>query len=223
MIVSQQRAFVFVHIPKNGGTAFRSLLAPYHDYPREFWWVQNTDFLQLPLDHGHLRSWEVQMFYAEVWSMMERSRTLCFFRNPAERFVSALYEHFKLFRHDIDLPSLPWEEQQRVARQFAKEFELALALTSHFFVHFSPQTWFTHLHDRRVVETIVPLIDGFDAFRAAAIFLALPDIGPHARSLPQRDPRDLLGEEMLDRVKDLYRTDYEFCATSDHLKPLLLP
>ncbi len=223
MIISRARSFVFVHIPKNGGTVFRSLLAPYHDYPREFWWLQQTEFLDLPLDHGHLRSWEIQMFYPEVWDIIGKSRTLCFFRNPAERYVSALYEHYKLFRQETDLPALPWPEQQRIARQFTSDFDIRTALSGHFRVHFSPQTWFTHLHDRRVVEMVLPLIDGFDAFRAAAMFLGLPDIGPQGRIAPQRDPGDLLGDELLARVQTFYRADYEFCAAHDPLKPLLTP
>ena len=223
MIVSRSRSFVFVHIPKNGGTAFRSMISVFHDHKQEFWWVKPTGFLNMSLDHGHLRSWEVQMFYPDVWALMKQTQTLCFFRNPAERFVSAVYEHFKLFRQTVDLPALPWSEQQRITREFTREIDFRETLQNSFYVHFSPQTWFTHLHNERVVQTVLPLIDGFDAFRAAAMVLRLPDIGPNIRTAPHRQPEDLLGEELLARVKSFYRADYEFCAANDHLRSLLKP
>ena len=223
VIVSRSRSFVFVHIPKNGGTAFRSMLAAYHDHPQEFWWVKPTDYLDMTLDHGHLRSWEVQMFYPDVWELMSRVRTLCFFRNPAERFVSAIYEHFRLFRQDVDLPGLAWPEQCRVAREFAETVTLRDALQNVFLIHFSPQTWFTHHHGEPVVNTVVPLIDGLDALRTAAVILQVADTGPSPRTAPQREPADLLGADFLPHLREMYSADYAFCDANDHLRPLSVP
>lgn len=223
MIVSRTRSFVFVHIPKNGGTSFRSMIAQYHDYPQEFWWIKQTGYLGVHLDHAHLRSWEIQLFYPDVWEQMKHSKTLCFFRNPAERYVSAIYEHFRQFRPGVGLSDLAWPEQQRIAQDFTRTLNVAEAFWNPTLIHFSPQTWFTHLNARPVVENIVPLLDGFDAFRAAALFLNLPDTGPIARGVPARHPGDILGRDLLERVREMYLEDYELCRSAEHLQKLATP
>jgi hypothetical protein len=223
MIVSRARNFVFVHVPKNGGTAFRSALTCYHDYPVEFWHTRHTEFLGIELDHAHLRSWEVRTFYPDVWTLMQGMQTLCFFRNPAERFVSAIYEHFRIFRQNVGLEALPWPEQQAVARDFASSVNMRDVFGNRFMVHFSPQTWFTHLNRQRVIKTIIPLIDDFDALRAARMMLGVPDIGPTPRTAPPRDPADLLGDNLLGHVKGMYRDDYAFCEATDNLRSLARP
>ena len=223
MIVSKSRQFVFVHIPKTGGTAFRAELAPYHDHGEEFWWVKQTPFLNTTLDHGHLRSWEVRTFYPDVWAAMKTMQTLCFFRNPAERFVSAIYEHFRLFRQHVSLENLAWEEQKQVVREFGESVDLQEVVVNVFMVHFSPQTWFTHLNKQRVVRSVVPMLDGFDALRAAAVMLGVADTGPSTWTASPRNPRELLGDELLQRVRHMYAADYAFCAECEHLQPLLYP
>ena len=220
MILSYKQSFAFVHIPKNGGTAFREHVAKYHDHPQEFWWVKPTDYLGLKVDHGHLKTWEIRIFYPDVWQFLKTSRTLCFFRNPAERFVSAIYEHHRLFRQNVDLEGLSWPEQQRVAQEFAWALNMAEVVWNPFLVHFSPQTWFTHLNGAPIVKQMIPLIDGFDAFRTAALSLGLADIGPAPKTRPPRNPLDLLGRELLDRVRDQYRDDYAFCRSQEHLRML---
>ena len=223
MIVSRVRSFVFVHIPKAGGTSFRSLIQPYHDYSTDFWWVRKTSYLGVSLDHAHLRSWEVMIFYPDVWEIMQSSTTICFFRNPAERFVSAVYEHFRQFKPSVGLSELPWREQQAVAREFTQSIDLERVFWDPTLIHFSPQTWFTHLRGQQVVKTIFPLIEGFDAFRAAGLILGLPDLGPTPNSAPARNPIDLLGEELLGRVRRLYEDDYALCGSADHLRALATP
>ena len=223
MIISHKRSFVFIHIPKNGGTMFRTLISGYHDDPREFWWVRNTDYLNLSVDHGHLKSWEIRIFYPDVWRLLKSSRTLCFFRDPAERFVSAIYEHFRLFRPEGDLQNHSWLDQQRLAREFTFALNLQEVFWNPLLVHFSPQTWFTHLNGRLVVKEIIPLIEGFDAFRAAALSLGLPDIGPAPKTAPNRDPVAFLGDAAIQRVRDIYRDDYAFCRSQAHLSALAGP
>ena len=224
MIISHERSFLFVHIPKCGGTAFRRLISDYHDHPTVFWDIQYTGFLDLPLDHAHLRTWELQMFYPAVFELLKVRRSLCFFRNPVERYVSAVYEHFRQFRPWVALPTLPWAEQQRIVGEFTALIDPRMSLADVSYVHFSQQTWFTHLNGERLVGTILPLLPGFDAFRAALMVLELPDSrDPDEAVRPGRDAVELLGPDMLARVRELYETDYAFCERTPHLAGLMSP
>jgi hypothetical protein len=196
------------------------MLHNYNDDPRHFWGIQRTQFLDLLLDHAHLRTWELQIFFPDIIPTMRELRSVCFFRNPVSRFVSAIYEHHTQYRPEVQLPSLPWSEQQRVARSFTRDFEIHQAFSTLDYIHFSPQTWFTHLGKERLVKTIIPLVNGFDAFRAARMFLELPDHIEHEHARPSRDAEDLLGRDLIERVRRLYEADYEFCLDHDHLRPL---
>jgi hypothetical protein len=190
----------------------------------KFWDVQYTEFLDLPLDHAHLRTWELQMFYPAVFELLEQTRSLCFFRNPVQRYVSAVYEHFRQFRPDTVLAALPWSDQQRIVRDFTALIDPRMSLAEMSYIHFSQQTWFTHLNGRRLVATVLPLLDGFDAFRAALMLLELPDkLLADEPARAGRDAVDLLGPDMIARVHELYEADYAFCAQTPHLAGLTLP
>ena len=221
MIISRSRGFAFVHVPKCGGTRFRYHLHSYNDDPRDFWGVQRTQFLNIPLDFAHLRAWELQIFFPDVIEFLRDARSVCFFRNPVDRFVSAVFEHYAQHRPEIGLAALSWSDQQAEVRRFTAGFELDQAFADFRYVHFSPQTWFTHLAGRRVVKTIIPMIDGFDAFRAAMILLELPDfLGNNRPARPKAG--DLLGRSLVDRVRAAYEADYQFCSAHDHLRALTL-
>ena len=73
----------------------------------------------------------------------------------------------------------------------------------------------------RLVRIMIPMIDGFDAFRAAMVILELPDFLGNSRPT-QRDAGELLGHDLIERIRAAYDADYQFNSMHDHLKALAL-
>jgi hypothetical protein len=223
VIISRARSFVVIDNPGSISPSLRAALRPYHDDPVAFEGTRPTAYLDLPLDHAHLRSWELQMCYPDTFELMRGLRSLAFFCNPAERFVDAVLAFHDVHQPALDLREAPEATRQAAVRAFAAAFEVNAALADPRLVGFSPQTWFTHLHRERLARTVLPLHAGVDAYGAALMMLELPPHpDTHAPNQPPEAP-SLLGDELLARVRALYREDYEFCASADQLCPLLSP
>ena len=222
MIVSHHRSFVFIHNPKCSGKLFRDEVSAYHDDDRLFWGIQTPALLSVELDFAHLRLWEMQAVCPDIFDMVRTRRSLMFFRNPVERYVSAVFEHFAQYRAEADLRSQPLEVQKKIVRDFTAGLTIKQVLEDYRYVHFSVQRWFSHLGPHRAVNAIVPLLIGFEACRTAFTILELPD-----RCIDM-DPRrtraaEILGDAMLGRVRDFYAADYRLCQELDHLSALSEP
>ena len=222
MIISYRRHFSFIHVPKCAGKAFREVVQPFHDHPVTFWDIQKAPKLNILLDFAHLRCWEVDILFPDVIAFLNGCRSLAFIRNPAERYVSAVYEHFSQHRPEVGLAYMPFADQRDVIRDFTRSFRLEASLGDRRYVHFSPQRWFTHLYERQVVRHLLPLTAEGNTLSAGLALLEIPDREPAQGSARQLDPDAILGADLLAKVRSLYAIDYDLCESLDHLRPLAL-
>ena len=223
MIISQSRNFVFVHTPKCAGRTFRQFVDPYHDYPFLFWYRRQSAFLNIELDYAHLRAWEVNILFPDVFQMLLQSRSLTFFRDPAERYLSAIYEHFDQYRPEVRLPAQPIERQKELIREFSAEIRPEMAITDPRYVHFSPQKWFTHMGDTRVVKYILPLKHDYDAVGAAFGIFGIDDKRTDKSTARKVDVADMLGEKVIQQTYRMYAQDWEIWVIIAPLNPFQFP
>jgi len=81
-MVSHDRRFVFLHIPKTAGTTVRRALGGFLEPVRSTW---------LGDDYKHMTAQRVRQLYGE--QVLERYFKFCFVRNPWERMVSFYAYH----------------------------------------------------------------------------------------------------------------------------------
>ncbi len=222
MIVSHARRFIFFHNPKCAGMSFREALDPYHDDPFKFWGIYPAPFFRNSLDHSHIRLWELQQLFPHVFACAESYASVIFARNPWDRFVSAIDEHFKKFQPKIPLRDLPPEDQTRVVEQFIDQLlGIANITTNWTFVHFSPQLWQIAIGQRIVPRHIIPMSAGGDFFGRAYEALGLPPADVPWRNQSPTRMAHLLDSPKVDRfVRNFYALDLEFFQGRQDLAPL---
>jgi hypothetical protein len=223
MIVSHARRFIFFHNPKCAGTSMRAALAAYHDDPFTFWGIFPAPFFRNNIDHTHLRLWEMQVLFPHLIAAAQTYRSVIFVRNPYQRFLSALDEHFKKFQAHIPLATMPAADQTRTIEAFiAKALNIALITTNFRFIHFSPQLWFIRLGDRDVPRNVLAMDD-----RGMFISRAFECLGlePGDMTLENPSQLDLLhtlaSPKVAGFVRDFYAPDFEFFAAVPQLAHLV--
>jgi len=225
LIVSNGRKFVFLHNPKAAGTAFRSAIAMHHDYPTMFWGVVHHPSVNCEIDLAHLRAWELPVVAPEVFAALDDFTGLVFVRDPLPRFLSACAEHFRNFRPDEGFSQRRPETQRRlICRLIRTDLTTAAVHGDHRYIHFSPQRWFTHLGERRIIRHILPLRSGDEDFGPAFALLGLPPAPSDRQNRSVgADWQALVCPEILAFVHAFYRMDYEMLAADPALRSLLPP
>ena len=219
MIVSHARRFIFFHNPKCADMSFREALDPYHDDPFKFWGVYSAPFCRNVLDHSHFRLWELQQLFPKVFGCAEDYASVIFVRNPWDKFVSAVDEHFKKFQPTIPIRDLPPADQTRVVEQFTDRLlNIANITTNWTFVHCSPQLWQIAIGSRIVPRHIIPMGQGDDFFaRAFEVLGLLVMAAPWRNQSPTRMAHILDSPKVDQFVRSFYALDLEFFRSGPDL------
>lgn len=146
MIISDGRRFVFVHIPKCGGTSVRKLLIPYKS-PHEGLGGAVGD---------HRPLYSLERDHPVIWGKLTRYSSFAIVRRPESRFFSCVMQRL------IDFSD--------IANPTVAEYRRACAADAAFlaqnpdsrdwpdeYVHFIPQTEYVFCGDRQIVRCIFPL------------------------------------------------------------------
>ena len=214
MIISHTHKFIFFHNPKCAGTSFRAALAPYHDDPFTFWGIFNAPYFRNVIDHTHLRLWEMEAQFPDIYEKTHEYNSIVFVRSPYARFLSAMSEHLKKFWPAIDIQAMtPLQRSQTVEVFIAKILNISRIITDWRFIHFSPQIWYLTLGKHQVPRHIVPMLEkNPDAFAKQGLaVLGLPDrIVPHYNPSPV-DLYAALGSSAVRAfIQDFYEDDFAF-------------
>jgi hypothetical protein len=221
MIVSHVNKFIFFHNPKCAGTSFRDVLKPYHDDEFIFWGIFYSPYFRNHIDHTHLRLWEMQAQFPRIFACTETYNSVIFVRDPYARFLSAVNEHFKKFRPQIDLASMPPERRIEVVEAFVRQvLDIARITTDWRFVHFSPQLWYLCLGNRIVPRHVVPM-GGDDSFAQEALsLLGLPSLPvPRHNPSPIDLTLSLTSPIVRGFVQQLYAADFAYLRADARLAP----
>lgn len=222
MIVSHANRFIFFHNPKCAGTSFRDTLRPYHDDKFTFWGIFHSPYFKNHIDHTHLRLWEMQAQFPQVFACAKSYNSVIFVRNPYARFLSAVNEQIKKFQPQINLAPMSPRQRVEVVEAFIRQgLSIARITTDWRFIHFSPQFWYLRLGDRAIPRHVIPM-GSDDAFaREALSVLGLPDL-PVPRHNPS--PIDLtpaLASPIVTGfVREFYADDFAYFRADARLAPL---
>lgn len=222
MIVSHRNKFIFFHNPKCAGTSFRDALKPYHDDPFTFWGIFYAAYFRNRIDHTHLRLWEMQAQFPDIFACTDTYNSVIFVRNPRERFLSAVNEHMKKFQPHVDLAAMqPARRAQEVERFLRHDLTIARIITDWRFIHFSPQLWYIRLGSRIVPRHIVPM-DAAGRFAAeGAALLGVPDLAmPHHNPSPIDLSAALESPVVTRFIDNFYADDIAFLRADPRLAAL---
>ena len=222
MIVSHARRFIFFHNPKCAGMSFRDILKPYHDDAFSFWGIYTAPYFRNQIDHSHLRLWELHAQFPRIFECAQSYNTVIFVRNPYERFLAALNEHFKKFQEQIDLAAMTPEQRASVVEQFMQKLlHISRITTDWRFVHFSPQTWFLRVGNTTVPRHVIPMDNGGAFARSALAELGLPIVEtPWTNRSPVDLSAVLRSPSVRNFVEQFYADDFAFFRANPALARL---
>ena len=149
----------------------------------------------------------------ELWELLPQIRTAIFVRDPLRRFISACFEHQRVFAGK-DLPTWRRDKQQVAIRSIVDRLTPATIGSDFRYVHFTPQRDFVYLDDRRIVQHVVGISDiaaGFDALGVPRV--PLKSLNRSPEMFERVVTRDIVGF-----VREYYAADYkmldEFCPSA---------
>jgi hypothetical protein len=212
MIVSHSKRFIFVHIPKCAGTSFRDALKRYHDDSENFWYRRYHPYFGCEIDYAHMRLWELHALFPGILDAMAHYETLALVRSPYERFISALAQHLTAFHPNLDYYGADRDTLCGYAERFIdQELRMDRVVGNARFVHFSFQTWYISLGERRLVRHVLPIPNNNQGW--AQVFgklHVLPE--PVGRSNPRSGPlaQLLQIEGIVQWIEDFYKSDFDW-------------
>jgi hypothetical protein len=222
MIVSHAKRFIFLHIPKCAGTSFRESLKPYHDDPDSFWYQRHDPYFSREVDYAHLRSWELLALFPHMFDLLTEYNTMALVRSPYQRFISALTQRLTAFHPKLDFNAMDKTTVRECAENFIRdELRIERVLGNADFIHFSLQTWYINLGERRLARHVMPIPTNDDGWSKVFGVIGLPSasVGHLNR---RRQPFDHLLENpaMLEYIETFYKSDLDWLRREPTLAAL---
>jgi hypothetical protein len=162
--------------------------------------------------------------FPELMAHFETYNSVAFVRNPFQRFLSCINEHFKQYRPDEKLPELPVSVQLEIVESFiCNELTISRIQADFRYVHFSPQFWFLTLGPSRKVKHILPLLSGGHFSRQGLGLLGLPATPLKSLNMMTTSLFSLLNYNIIRSfVMDFYRQDFQLLHADMALCPVIL-
>lgn len=97
MIISDSRQFIFIHVPKTGGTTAREALKRF-DTRNDFFWLfqhipgSSEDQPSLPVDKAHMTPSSVELLYPDVYRLYNSYTIIALARHPISRLISSFFQ-----------------------------------------------------------------------------------------------------------------------------------
>lgn len=161
MIICHDRKFVFVHVPKNGGTSIRKLIKEAVPNSTQY----QAQVVRLPItgeeaDLSHLTMKQVRVNYPDIFDILLAFESFCIVRCPQSRFKSAMAQYITNYLCD-ELASYNSAHLDDVAKNICSKLSGSHNESrSVELVHFVPQVEFIFDQGVQVVEHLFCLEDG---------------------------------------------------------------
>lgn len=195
-IVSNKYKFIFIHIPKTGGT---SIAEPAYGESGEgalIPYLGDSDIVNF----GHIRAAGLKERMGAQWDQYFK---FCFVRNPWDRLIS-LYHYFIQDREKTDSALGKRIKAAGNFRKFCMNMD-----NMELDAHFDNQTsYIADFDGQSIVDFIAKYETMEEDFRSICDRLGLPAIKlPHYRKSSHRDYRSYYSDEMMLAVESRYKND----------------
>lgn len=187
MILSDNHKFIFIHIPKCGGTSVRTLLASYDSCGGRFTGKIGPLGRHEKVDYVHLPLNVLREHFPDIFAKLSYYKSFAIVRDPISRFGSALGQWFKNTKNEHILECSPAaiELEARCVLDDLISTPETLAPT---LIHFRPQSDFIYFDGRRMVEKVFRLesIEAAQSELSAYLGLDLPALRHENQALQFR-------------------------------------
>lgn len=211
MIISHRFQTVFLHIPKNAGTAIRNVVKAGDPESDHSWGYRFLPRLYRFGDSAHLPLVDLP---PDKLSYVNQYTCFAVLRDPLERFVSATSQHFS--QHKYRTPRTP--------AQLLGEIDSIRIRYDPAYIHFCPQHFYTHINERQVVSHLFQMNDPeldskvLDFLRGRGFAPKTSGIRP--LNLTQGAKPELGDDFDMARFYQLYKRDYDLFGFTPPIEPL---
>lgn len=155
MIISDDHRLVFVHIPKCAGVSVKAPLRAIDSTDGAFSRIGDHPALGR-IHYAHLVLRDMAAHFPAEWEKLKDYNSFAVVRDPADRFVSAMFQRLREFKglaQSAITPALIEEEASEVIRTLERTPE-RLDLQ---YVHFNRQTDYLFYDGEQMVQHIFPI------------------------------------------------------------------
>ena len=181
MIVSDAHQFVFMHIPKCGGTAVRSALEQF-DERADIYFNRARDAHGTlgELDYRHIPLSILRDHFTDDFRCVARYQAFAVMRDPFERFPSAVFQRIRTKLPVDPATDAIHREVDAIMAQLSARF-FATPVTDPDLIHFTRQCDYIYCDGQKLVDHIYLLAD------VASLVAAVSELSGTAIAPPQRE------------------------------------
>lgn len=155
-ILSHDKGFAFIHLPKNGGSTIRDQFAALDDCGQKYFYRNGMHDKHGEIAFGHLPLWVIAQDAPDDLEFIAHTWSCAVTRDPSERFRSAMAQRAREFLGK-PLPDQTKAERQSLADDIMRHLEARPNLPAAEFVHFTRQVDFIRHEGAQVVKHLYPL------------------------------------------------------------------
>ena len=179
MIISDTQKFIFLHIPKCGGTTIRNSLIHFDTRNNYFWMFvymngATEESPKLSIDKAHMSLPIFKRLYKEDFALLNEYTVFAFSRNPITRIISSFYEPRKSLFKTFDENQSDINEKIKLQKLFNNYLENIVYRYSFLdpsFLHATPQNMYVLDGKKVVTDVIIKLDDPSEGLRCLSLLI----------------------------------------------------
>ena len=154
MIISDEHSFVFVHIPKCGGTSVHTFLHPFDSRKGMFRNRLEHHLTLGKLDYVHIPLFVLREHFPDEFNAIKNYWSFTIVRNPFDRFASSLFQKLKMYEKKAILHCSKEEIRSSILQTIEYLTKEENYLLSPEFIHFQRQVDYIHIDGEQIIESI---------------------------------------------------------------------
>ena len=223
MIISDTQRFIFLHIPKCGGTTIRNSLKNFDTRNNYFWMFLFLEGAtekspKQQIDKAHMSLPIFKRLYPNDYELLNDYTVFAFSRNPIKRLISSFWEpRKKIFKTFYDNQSDINEKNkiQELFNNYLEKLVFNYAFLDHSFLHATPQSMYVTEGKKVVTDVIIKLDDPTDGINSLSVLI--PEVAKTVSTAIKSSKlnastqikKDFLWEEAPSRLKENYLIHYK--------------